>query len=117
MKYIFLLVAKENSEPTFGSDEWKEYAAEYGKFNEQAEKAGVLKGGEPVQPPKQATTVRVSNGKVTLHEGPFAKLKEQILGYYVFECENLDEATSWAAKVPVVARGIGAVEIRPVVTF
>jgi len=117
MRYTFILVAKTGSEPAYGTEEWKKYAAEYGKFNEDAANAGVLKGGDPVQPIEQATTVRVTDNKVKLHNGPFAKLKEQIIGWYVFECGDLNDAISWAAKVPVAARGIGAVEIRPVVDF
>ena len=93
MNYTFILVAKAGAEPSYGTDEWKEYAAEYGKFNEEAAKAGVLKGGDPVQPPERATTDRVTGGEIKLHNGPFAELKEHILGWYVFECENLDDAT------------------------
>ncbi len=117
MKYMFILVAKPGAEPPFGSDDWQKYAAEYGVFNEQAAKAGVLKGGEPAQPPESATTVRVVDGQAQLKNGPFAQLKEHILGSYVFECDSIDDATAWAAKVPVAARGIGAVEVRPVVNF
>ncbi len=117
MRYVFILVAETGSEPAYGTKEWKDYAAEYGEFNEGSAHAGVLKGGDPVQPVEQATTVRVAINDVKLHSGPFAELKEQIIGWYVFECDDLDDAISWAAKVPVVARGIGAVEIRPVVNF
>jgi len=117
MKYVFILVAKSGTEPAFGTDEWKEYAAEYGRFNEDAAKAGVLQGGDPIQPPVSSTTVRVAGEGVKIVNAPFAELAEQIIGYYVFECADLNDATYWAAKIPVAARGIGAVEIRPVVDF
>ncbi len=61
--------------------------------------------------------MRVANNEVKLHDGPFAELKEQIIGWYVFECDDQNDAISWAAKIPVAARGVGAVEIRPVVDF
>ena len=117
MKYVFMLVAEEGAEPAYGTDEWKTYAAGYGRFNEEAAKAGVLKGGDPIQPPENATTVRVNEGKKVLTDAPFAELKEPIIGYYVFECADLDEATVWAAKIPVVAHEFGAVEVRPVIDF
>lgn len=117
MKYVFILVAKNGAEPAYGTDEWKAYASEYGSFNEEAAQAGVLSGGNPVQPPETAKTVRVKGGKRILSDAPFAELKEQIIGYYVFECSDVDEVILWAEKIPVVARGFGAVEIRPAIDF
>jgi len=117
MKYTFFLAAEPDAEPAFGSEEWKKYAASYGAFNEEAGKAGVLKGGEPVQPPERATTVNVKSGQVKLHDGPFAETKEQIVGWYLVECDDLDEAVKWAAKVPLVVRGFGSIEIRPSIDF
>jgi len=117
MRYAFILVAKTGTEPGYGTEEWKKYATEYEIFNKDAARAGVLKGGDPVQSVEQATTVRVADNEIKLHNEPFAELKEQIIGWYVFECDDLDDAISWAAKVPIAVRGIGAVEIRPVMDF
>ena len=75
---------------------------------------GVLMGAEPLAPTATATTVRVQNGKALITDGPFAETKEQLAGYYILECENLDEAIEWAAKIPTACKGgEGCIEIRP----
>jgi len=63
-------------------------------------------------PPASAATVRVSDGEVKLHDGPFAELDGQVIGWYLIEVDNLDDALAWAAKIPVASRGYGAVEAR-----
>lgn len=117
MTYTLILTALPGTGPEFGTDEWKTYAAEWGAFNEEATKAGVLKAGQAVQPADRATTVRVDGGKVALHDGPFAEIKEEIIGWYQLQCDDLDSAVAWAAKVPNAARGYGAVEIRPDINY
>jgi hypothetical protein len=58
--------------------------------------------------------VRLQDGKVLITDGPFAETKEQLAGYYILECENLDEALAWAAKIPTGCKGgLGCVEVRP----
>ncbi len=59
-----------------------------------------------------ATTVRVRDGETLVTDGPFAELKEAIGGYYLLECDSIDDACTWAAKIP--AAGHGAIEVRPV---
>ena len=110
--YTLILAAKPGVGPSPGSEGWDPYAAEYMAFTEEIAAAGVLRGGESVHPPDTATTVRVSDGQVKLHDGPFAELDEQVIGWYLIEVDNLDDAVTWAAKVPVAARGYGAVEVR-----
>jgi hypothetical protein len=73
----------------------------------------VLKGGAQLQPASTATTVAVSDGEVLLSDGPFAETKEQIIGYDVIECADLDEAVYTASRHPVAQQG-GRVEIRPI---
>ena len=64
--------------------------------------------------PRTATTVRVQNGKALVTDGPFAETKEHLAGYYIIDCENLDEAIEWAAKIPTACKGgEGCIEIRP----
>jgi hypothetical protein len=117
MKYTYFLVAKPGAEPVYGSDEWKSYAAEYGAWNEQATKADIHRGGEPAQPPETATTIRKEGGEVRLLNGPFADTDEKIVGWYLVEVDDLDEAMKWASKIPLVARGYGGIEIRPSIDF
>lgn len=73
----------------------------------------VLKDGAQLKPASTATTVSVSDGEVLLSDGPFAETKEQIVGYDVIECANLDEAVDTASRHPVVKSG-GRVEVRPI---
>ncbi|MCG8652565.1 MAG: YciI family protein [Pirellulales bacterium] len=73
--------------------------------------AGVIVGGDPLQPSSMGTTIRVRDGKRDVQDGPYADTKEQLGGYIVLELPSLDEAIEWAARSPVAA--LGAVEIRP----
>jgi hypothetical protein len=72
----------------------------------------VLRGGSGLQPSTTATTVR-DGGEVVVTDGPFVETKEQLAGYYVIDCADLDEAIAWAQKVPAVLWG-AAIEVRPV---
>jgi hypothetical protein len=77
-------------------------------------KRGLLIAAEALQPVETATTVRVRNGKVSVVDGPFAETKEQLGGYHLVECQNLDEAIAIAGRIPTLRVG-GSVEVRPVV--
>ena len=88
---------------------------QYGAFGEAAHKAGVLAGGNALQPVATATSVRVRSGKTQVTDGPFAETKEQLGGYYLLECKNLDEALAWAAKIP--SARYGTIEVRPIMVF
>jgi len=74
--------------------------------------AGVMVNGHGLQPPHTATTLRVTNGKRVVQDGPFADSKEQLGGYFVIDVATLDDALEWAARSPAAAEG--AVEVRPV---
>jgi hypothetical protein len=96
--------------------EYAEEMKDYQAFGEAA--ATVIKGGHALYPTATATTVRVTGGKggdVVTTDGPFAETKEALTGFYLFECADLDEAVSWASKIP--AAWAGAVEVRPVIQF
>jgi hypothetical protein len=77
--------------------------------------AGVLLGGEGLQPSSTATTVKLpESGEPIVSDGPFAETKEQLGGYYLIDCKVLDEALAWAKKIPWPG---GAVEVRPVMDY
>lgn len=81
---------------------------------EEATRRGVLIGAEPLAPTSTANTVRMQNGKALVLDGPFTETKEHLAGYYIIDCENLDEAIEWAAKIPTACQGNqGCIEIRP----
>ena len=86
--------------------------AEYGTFGERASAAGQLAGGEQLAPTGTATTVRVRNNETLVTDGPYAEVKEALGGYFLLECETIEEACELAARIPGAA--MGAIEVRPV---
>jgi hypothetical protein len=57
----------------------------------------------------------VKNGKLITTHGPFTETKEQLGGFYMVECKNLDEAIEWASKIP--SARVGSIEVRPIMEF
>ncbi len=112
MKYLALLYADESKTPAPGSTEMNERLAAYGQFFEEITPTGVMTGGDPVQVSSTSTTVRAHNGSVERTPGPFSPGREQVIGFYLFECKSDDEAIGWATKIP--AAKYGAVEVRPI---
>ena len=89
-------------------------AAHYAVMDE-AKSNGVFQSAEPLQATITATAVRMEGGKPLILDGPFAETKEQLAGYYILDCDNLDEAISWATKIPTSCKGgEGCIEIRPI---
>jgi len=112
MRYLCLLVGKPGmDDPVPGTPEFMQMLSDYQSATQAMAAAGVLADSSPLQPPASATTVRVRDGEPLLTDGPFAELKEQIGGYYVLDCADLDEALRWAATLP--AARYGAIEVRP----
>ena len=113
MRYMMLIYTKETeSGPT--PEEAAQIKAAHYTVIQEATRKGVFQGAEPLAPTTTATTVRVQNGTSLITDGPFAETKEQLAGYYILECENLDEAIDWAAKIPTACKGgEGCIEIRP----
>ena len=94
----------------------EEMAAEMPRWNEYTEglqAAGVLRAGDALHGSESATTVRVRNGETQFTDGPFAETKETLGGYYLVECESLDEAIEIAGRIP--SARYGSIEVRPVV--
>ena len=111
-RYLALIYTNEDPNVDANSPEMREMHAAYGKYTEDVLKAGVMKGGNALLPSSMASTVRVRDGKTLTTDGPFIETKEQLGGYYEFECQNLDQAITWAAKIPGAARG--SIEVRPI---
>ncbi len=85
---------------------------EYGTVIQRLIKSGQLRSGGQLQPTATATTVRMKQGKTVLTDGPFAETKEQLGGYHVVECKDLDEAIAIASCIPTLPAG-GTIEVRP----
>jgi len=77
--------------------------------------AGVYIASARLRPAGSATTLRVRDGETLLTDGPFAEIKEQLGGFFLLQCADLDEALRWAATIPVARHG--SVEVRPVMAM
>ncbi len=115
MQYLCLIYAAENAGPQRGDPEFGEFMQGYMTFTQEVQASGAFVAGDELQPIATATTVTMENGKLETRDGPFAETKEQLGGYYLLDCKDLDEAIQYAAKIPSAKHG--RVEIRPVVVF
>jgi hypothetical protein len=115
MRYLALIYTDEATMPAPGTAGFGEMMAGYGAFGEEATKRGALSGGDALLPSTTATTVRVRGGEVLTTDGPYAETKEQLGGYYLLTCPDLDAAIELAAMIPGASDG--AVEVRPVMEF
>lgn len=117
-KYAALIYEDAATEGQGTPEDWAQVMADYTEFGEKADAAGVITGGEALEPTATATTVRVKGGKdgdVMTTDGPFAETKEVLGGFYLIEAANLDEALEWASQIP--GAWTGSVEVRPCVDF
>ena len=113
MRYMMLIYSKETDGEMPAEDAARIRAA-HGAVMEDASRRGILRGAEPLSPTATATTVRLQDGKPLITDGPFAETKEQLAGYYILDCEDLDDAIEWAARIPTGCKGgEGCIEIRP----
>ena len=111
MKYMLLLYANESV--VLDTPEEQEAVAPESWFALMGEMkaAGVLLSNNGLAPVANATTVRVREGKRLITDGPFAETHEQLGGFFLLECQDLDEALRWAEKIPHAK--YGSVEVRP----
>ncbi len=112
MQYLLLICIDENRQAAMSPEEAAAMMAQYGGFYDEMEGRGVLEGGERLRPTTDATSVRVRDGEVLASDGPFAETKEQIGGYFLVDCRDLDEAIEVAAKIP--GAEFGTIEVRPI---
>lgn len=116
MRYMLLIYSKETAGAS--PEEMQRVADGHRAVMEEAGKRGVLRGADPLKATGTATTVRMRDGDAMITDGPFAETKEQLAGYYILDCRDLDDAIEWAKKIPTACHGgEGCVEIRPMREF
>lgn len=115
MQYICLIYGADSVGPQPGTPEFPAYMQAYQTFTDLVQKDGVMVSGNALESVATATTVTLENGKVETTDGPFAETKEQLGGYYILDCKNLDDALKYAAKIPTAEHG--RIEVRPVMVF
>jgi hypothetical protein len=116
MKYMLLLYGDESRYADQSPDESKAEMDRWWAFGEEVNKAGAFVAGEGLDATSSATTVRQRGGENVLTDGPFAETREQLGGFYLLECRDLDEALGWAKKIPDLGER-GSVEVRPVMDY
>jgi hypothetical protein len=116
MKYLLALYGEEGGWEDISPEEMKAGMEPWDEYGRQVNEAGVFLAGEGLQESDTATTINVGEGDERMvTDGPFAETKEQLGGFYLLECENLDQALEWAKKVPL--RPGGSIEVRPVMDY
>ena len=115
MRYLLTLWSDESQMTARSKEELAEAMARYDAFTRELRESGAFAGGEGLDPTWTAKSLRIRDGERQVTDGPFAETTEQLGGFYLLECEDLDEAISWAAKVPAAQHG--SVEVRPVMEY
>lgn len=110
MRYALFVCADESAE--LSDEQQQERLERFMAFQSDLEASGKLLVLQRLQLTSAATTVKKRDGEVVIADGPFAETKEQIIGFYVIECDDLDEALDIAARNP--AAEFGTMEVRPV---
>ena len=111
MKYMLLLYGNESALPNTPEDQQAVAPEVWFALMEEMKAAGVLISNNGLSPVANATTVRVREGKTLITDGPFAETHEQLGGWFMLDCKDLDEALRWAEKIPHAK--YGSVEVRP----
>ena len=114
MRYMFLIYSQEKSVER-SPEAIEALMNGHRAVMEDAGAKGVLVGLAGLKSTSTASTVRIKDGRPVTLDGPFAETKEQLAGYYILECKDLDEALGWAARIPTSCKGgEGCIEVRPV---
>ena len=111
MRYLLAIYGDESQREAMSPEEGVAVMEAYGAYTQQVQEAGVMVGGDGLQPSSTATTVRVRNGERLVTDGPFAETREQLGGYYLVEAKDLDEALGIAERIP--SSRFGTIEVRP----
>ena len=112
MNYLLMCCIDEAHWNGLPASERDQVMKEYGEFQAQLREAGRYRGGARLESASTATTVRQDKGRAIITDGPFAETKEQLGGYHLVDCSNLDEAIAIALRIPTLRVG-GAIEVRP----
>jgi hypothetical protein len=115
MQYLFLIYSNEPQYLKAAAPQRTKLTQDFIAYNQDVVKSGNYRAGGQLQPTSTATTLRPQGGKVITSDGPYAETKEQLGGYYLMECKDLDEALALARRIPAIEMG-ASVEVRPLVS-
>ena len=111
MRFMVMVKATKDSEA--GTPPTQELLEAMMAYNEELVKAGIMKGGDGLQPSSKGARVQFDGTKRAVVDGPFAETKELVAGYWLWECASLDEAVAWVKRCPNPMPGPSEIEIRP----
>jgi hypothetical protein len=111
MRVMVIVKATEDSEK--GLLPTKELLEAMGKFNEELQKAGIMRSGDGLKPTSQGRRVAFDGAGRKVSSGPFAQIREQVAGFWIWEVKDLDEAVAWVKRCPNPMPGPSEIEIRP----
>jgi len=111
MKFMLMCCFNEQQLANMPEEQLNQLVDDYGRLLDSLGKSGQRIGGGRLRPASTAVTIRAKNGRPVAMDGPFAETKEQLGGFHILECEDLDEAISIAMRVPTIPAG-GVVEVR-----
>ncbi len=115
MRYIFLIYKEANDFADLPEAEARQRMAGHWRLFDEATAKGSYRAGDPLASTASATTMRFGGQRPTVLDGPFAETKEQLGGYYILDCADLDEAIAWAERMQGdCMKGSGCIEIRPI---
>jgi hypothetical protein len=112
MRYLLLCCFDEKRWEAIPESQRDGIMRDYSELLRSLDRSGQHLDTGKLQPTATATTVRSRNGKPVVVDGPFAETKEQLGGYHLIECKDLNEAISIAKRFPTIPHG-GVVEVRP----
>lgn len=114
MRVMVFVKATEDSEKGFvPTPETAAMFEAMGKFNEELQKAGILRGGDGLRPSSDGKRVAFDGPRRTVIDGPFTETKELVAGYWLWEVKDMDEAVAWVKRCPNPMFGPSEIEIRP----
>jgi hypothetical protein len=113
-KMRFMVIVKADKDSEAGVMPSEELLTEMTKYNEELVNAGVMLAGEGLHPSSKGKRVRFSGNDRTVVDGPFAETKELVAGYWLFQCESMDEAVEWVKRCPNPMGSESEIEIRQV---
>src|SRR5258708_40322250 len=115
MRYMMLVYTQETEMEKASPEEMAKVFGGHVAVQQETQRRGIFRAADPLKYTSTATTVRLKDGKTLVTDGPFAETKEQLAGYYILDCADLDEAIQWASRIPTACGGdYGCVEIRPI---
>jgi hypothetical protein len=109
----FMVMVKATTDSEAGAQPTQELLDAMMAYNEELVKAGIMKGGDGLQPSSKGARVQFDGAKRAVVDGPFAETKELVAGFWLWECKSLDEAIAWVKRCPNPMPGPSEIEIRP----